>query len=106
MRSGLPTCKVQAARKRLHCALCGSTAQVERHHVGGQFHIAWITVPLCRIHHGRMTEMLRLSGVEMGYTSDPQERLQRVRRAILVFNWMILELEQQNSKKKINVRKP
>lgn len=36
----------------------------------------------------------------MGYTSDPQERLQRVRRAILVFNWMILELEQQNSKKK------
>jgi hypothetical protein len=48
--------------------------------------------------------MLRLSGVEMGYTSDPQERLYRVRGAVSVFNWMVLEWERQNSKN--NVRKP
>lgn len=86
-----PAPKSKAERKRLHCALCGSTEQVERHHVGGRFHVAWFTVPLCRTHHVRLTEMLRVSGVEMRYTSNIAERISRVRRALLIAAWMVDE---------------
>jgi hypothetical protein len=53
---------------RPQCALCGTSDQVQRHHVGGRFHVAWFTMPVCRRHHARVTEFLRLAGVDMRYT--------------------------------------
>jgi hypothetical protein len=100
----LPAPKAYVERKRPHCALCGSTVQVERHHVGGRFHVAWFTVALCRTHHVRLTEMLRVAGVDMTYTADVRKRLVRILRAMLVFGWMVLEW--LSCTEKDNVRKP
>jgi len=73
------------------CVICGSTQRVEAHHVGGQNHIAWFTIPLCGEHHDRFHALLRQIGVDLHYTSDPVERFFRVLKAILVFTWMVLE---------------
>lgn len=78
--------------KRARCVLCGSNSEVERHHIGGRFHIAWFTVPLCRQHHVRLTEMLRAAGVEMTFTNDRMERTKRILKAVLVFVWMVIEM--------------
>ncbi len=80
-------------RKQLHCALCGSTDHVERHHVGGRHHIAWFTVPLCRNHHVRLTVMLRQAGIDMSYTPVLFVRIIRARQAVWVFLWMLDEME-------------
>lgn len=71
--------------RKPHCALCGSILDVELHHVGGRHHIAWFTVPLCRIHHLRVTAALRVAEVNMSFTPDTRERLSRVRMATFVF---------------------
>lgn len=88
--------------KELHCAFCGSTRDVELHHVGGRQHIAWFTIPLCRTHHERLTEALRQAAVNMSYTPDRRERQTRVRKAVLVFSWMLEEsasLEQREKRR-------
>jgi hypothetical protein len=82
----------RSVKKQFRCALCGSIQDVELHHVGGQNHIAWFTVPLCKKHHDRITAALRQAGVEMRFTPDRQERLSRVRMATLVFLWMLEEI--------------
>lgn len=84
--------RTRNAAKVSRCVLCGSTCDVEFHHVGGRHHIAWFTVPLCRDHHVRMTAALRLSGVEMSYTPNRLERLGRARKALWVFEWMLEEI--------------
>src|SRR4051812_24279497 len=73
------------------CVICGSRARVEAHHVGGRNHIAWFTCPLCGNHHDHFHVLLRQAGVELQYTPNPAERCTRVLKAILVFEWMVLE---------------
>ncbi len=77
--------------RKPHCVLCGSTRDVELHHVGGRHHIAWFTIPLCRIHHLRVTAALRVAGVNMSFTPDTRERFSRVRMATLVFLSLVEE---------------
>lgn len=93
MRIAQPNRKGRVKKANLRCAFCGGANQVELHHVGGRFHIAWFTIPLCRPHHVRVTAMLRSSGVDMRYTHDMLERIARARKAALAFLWMLEELE-------------
>jgi hypothetical protein len=73
------------------CVICGRPERAEGNHVGGRKHIAWFTMPLCGEHHDRFHALLRQIGVDLRYTADPDERLIRVLKAILVFTWMVLE---------------
>jgi hypothetical protein len=73
------------------CVFCGSTVDVERHHIGGGYHIAWFTMQLCRKHHLLITAALRQAGIEMSYTPNMRERLTRARMAVFVFLWMLEE---------------
>jgi hypothetical protein len=75
----------------LRCAICVSSENVERHHVGGRFHIAWFTIPLCLNHHQKITAMLRVSEVDMCFTSDSKQRFIRILQAVLIFLWLVLE---------------
>lgn len=93
MRIAQPSRKSRVKKGDLRCAFCGGTDHVELHHVGGRFHIGWFLVPLCRLHHVRVTAMLRMSGVDMRYTPDKRERIARARKAALAFLWMLQELE-------------
>jgi len=83
---------------RLRCALCGSSDAVQRHHVGGRYHVAWFTMPLCRRHHERVTEAIRLAGIDMRFTPDVWERLWRARQATLIFLWMLGEFERGSAR--------
>jgi hypothetical protein len=74
---------------KLHCTICGSTKQVERHHAGGRNHIAWFTILLCREHHVRLTRYIEAAGVDMRYTPDRMERLRRARQAIRMLGWLL-----------------
>jgi len=74
--------------KALKC-LCGSGKDVEWHHLGGKNHVFWFCAPLCRGHHAELTAMLQRAGVEMRYTSDPDERMRRARLATYVFLWFL-----------------
>ncbi len=96
MTNQAPIRRPRTKGNRLRCALCGSSDHVERHHLGGRFHVAWFVVPLCRTHHVRLTAFLRLSGVDMRYTADARERRVRVWQALLVFVWMLVEWERNN----------
>ena len=88
-----PQAKQGAERARPHCTFCESTDNIQRHHVGGQNHIAWFTIPLCEKHHLALTGALRQAKVDMRYTPDTRERLSRARRATLVFLWALQEIE-------------
>ena len=74
------------------CVLCGSTKNVERHHIGGRNHIAWATMPLCREHHVRLTAMIHHAGVDMCYTPDPVLRIASALKALSVVQWMLSEM--------------
>jgi hypothetical protein len=79
---------------RIHprrCSLCGSTKDVEEHHLGGRNHAAYFTVPLCRFHHEAVTIAIRQAGVDMRSTNDQTERARRARRAAYVFLWFLDE---------------
>ena len=65
---------------------------MERHHVGGQHHIAWFTMPLCREHHVRLTAMLHHAGVDMRYAPDPIMRIASALKALSVLLWMLSEM--------------
>jgi hypothetical protein len=95
MKFGQPIRPAKVRSRRLRCAFCGSTDQVERHHLGGRFHVAWCTMPLCLKHHARLTAALRLGTVDMRYTSDKRERLRRARQAAMMFLWMLGEMEKE-----------
>ena len=75
---------VVQGRPILRCAKCGSPRNVELHHICGRRHVVWITIPLCREHHVRLTVAIRQAGIDMRYTSDTAERLRRARQAIYV----------------------
>ena len=76
----------------LRCAKCGSPQSVELHHLGGRNHIVWITIPLCRDHHIRLTVAIRQAGIDMRYTRDEAERLRRARQAIYLCLWFLDDL--------------
>src|SRR6266704_2477315 len=74
------------------CAICGSTDRVQRHHLGGQNHARFFTIPLCFPHHKRVTLAINNAYPNlMIATSDREERLRRARMACLVFMWFLDE---------------
>jgi len=77
------------------CAICGSK-DIERNHVGGRNHIAWFTMPLCRTkHHPQFHALAKAAGINFEYTADPRERLIRAQKATMIFQWMIIEAQQE-----------
>jgi hypothetical protein len=80
---------MSASRTGPRICLCGTTQNVELHHVGGRNHVVWFLVPLCREHHLQLTVMLQRGGVDMRYTPDRAERMRRARLATYVFLWFI-----------------
>jgi hypothetical protein len=83
---------------KLRCTICGSTKQVEQHHVGGRNHVVWFTIPLCREHHVKLTRYIEVAGVDMRYTPDRRTRLRRARKAICMLLWFLDEEEELTSK--------
>jgi hypothetical protein len=73
------------------CAICGSTKDVEEHHLGGRNHAAYFTIPLCRVHHEAVTIAIARAGVNMQQASDTAERSRRARQAAYVFLWFLDE---------------
>lgn len=73
------------------CVICGSRVNVQRHHVGGRNHLAWLTAFLCDIHHRRLHLLLASAGIDLEYTRDPTERLIQATTAMSIFMCMILE---------------
>lgn len=69
------------------CVICGCEG-AQRNHVGGRNHVAWFTMPFCLAHHDQFHELLRNSGINLEYTSDPRERLLRAIDACLLAQWM------------------
>ncbi len=69
--------------------LCGSSKNVELHHVCGRNHVVWFLVPLCREHHVKLTLMIEQAGVDMRFTSDPADRMRRARLATYIFLWFV-----------------
>lgn len=70
------------------CAFCGSTMNVEEHHLGGRKHAAHFTIPLCKEHHQEVSIAIQRADSEMmRHTSDQTERLRRVVMACAVLLW-------------------
>ena len=74
------------------CAICGSTQDLQEHHLGGRNHAPYFTLPLCGSHHRRVTRAIEAAGAHtMFETTDREEKLRRARLAGLVFLWFIDE---------------
>lgn len=90
--------------EKLRCTICGSTDQVEKHHVGGRNHVVWFTILLCRKHHVKLTAYIAAAGVDMRYTPDRLTRIRRARQAICMLLWFLdmqeEEFTSQNSEKR------
>jgi hypothetical protein len=81
----------RAQRSAKVCVICGAPRFIERNHPGGQNHIAWFTMPFCKFHHDQFHEQLRNIGIDLRYTPNELERLNRASQAIIVCQWMISE---------------
>lgn len=75
----------------LRCVICGTDADVERHHVGGRNHVAGFTMPFCREHHAQFHALLRAAGVNLEYTSDRFERVRRALQTFTIAQWVLTE---------------
>lgn len=73
------------------CAICGSTQDLQEHHLGGHNHAKHFTITLCRPHHEAVTVAISRAKVNMQNTTDPEERIRRARQAALVFQWFLEE---------------
>jgi hypothetical protein len=63
------------------------------HHLGGWHHAAFFTLPLCRMHHDRVSRAIATAAPDlMSYTSDLAERARRARLAAYVFLWLLDEI--------------
>jgi hypothetical protein len=91
-----PACapSLQAPRVR-HCAICGSTKEIQEHHLGGRKHAAYFTIPLCRPHHEAVTIAIARGGINPQRTSNTAERPRRARQAAYVFLWFLEEATQR-----------
>jgi hypothetical protein len=87
-RSRAPLAKNARIRR---CAICGSTKDVQDHHLGGRKHAAYFTLPLCCFHHEAVTIALARVRINMQYTSDEAERSRRARMAAYIFLWFLDE---------------
>lgn len=83
-----------AEESSARCVICGNEG-IERHHAGGQYHIAWFTMPLCVPHHGQLHKLVTAAGVDLTYTEDPAERHIRAQEACLVFQWVLLQAQRE-----------
>jgi hypothetical protein len=82
-----------------NCAICGSTKNLQEHHLGGQHHASYFTIPLCESHHLPVTKAITAANAEtMLATSDREERLRRARLAALVFLWFLDQCVKEESK--------
>ena len=71
-----------------YCAFCGSTKNIEEHHLGGRKHSPYFTIPLCEPHHQEVSIAIqRAYGEMMRFTSDRTERLRRIVMACSVLMW-------------------
>jgi hypothetical protein len=95
---------MKSRRKRVAraCIICGSRRIVEGNHAGGRRHVAWFTAPFCKIHHDQFHELLRNIGVDLRYTTNEVERLNRASQAIIVCQWLIAEAMKKAILKKRN----
>jgi len=73
------------------CSICGRKVLVEKHHVAGRNHDPELIAPLCSGCHAQATESLRRGSVDMRYTRDSVERVQRALKATAVFLTMLAE---------------
>jgi hypothetical protein len=72
-----------------------------RHHVGGENHVAWLSMPLCPEHHRQLHALLAAAGVNLEYTPDPVERRLRALIACQVTeNVLTQDLRDLNCKNK------
>lgn len=95
--SAPPQCKKCTRRC---CAICGSTKDVEEHHLGGRNHAAYFTIPLCRVHHEAVTILIARARVSMQPTSDTAERARLARQAVYVFLWFLDDAVTANPRSK------
>ena len=72
-----------------NCAICGSTKDIEEHHLGGRKHAPYFTIPLCHSHHAAVTVAIARARVNMQGTMDMAERARRARQAAYVFLWFL-----------------
>lgn len=90
------------ASRRECCAICGSSIRVEQHHLGGRHHAAFFTLPLCRVHHERVTHAITNAALDlMTSTNDLHERARRARLAAYVFLWLLDEIVIETHKTEI-----
>jgi len=75
-----------AKRKLRRCVLCGSTRNIEMHHVGGR--VFDFKLPLCHRHHVAITVGLRRLKID---TSANAKHLTHACRATTYFLWMLLD---------------
>jgi len=80
----------------LRCVICGSSKNVELHHVGGRNHVAWFILALCRAHHAELHGFLLAAGINLEYTPDPLERYLRVQQAFLVAQWVLTKAQEES----------
>lgn len=73
------------------CAICGSTRNIEEHHLGLFQHAPFFTIPLCQPHHQAVTLAIVRAGVDPRYTDIVEERARRARMAAYVFLWFLDE---------------
>ena len=78
------------------CVVCDTDAGVERNHVGGVNHVAWFSMPFCRVHHAQFHALLRAAGIDLEYTSDSRERLVRGLQACNVAQWVLTKALQES----------
>ena len=78
------------------CVLCGSTRQLQNHHVGGR-NIEF-TLPLCHPHHKAITVGLKRLKIET--SRKARERIQAI-RATTYLLWMLLDEDKNNDREKI-----
>jgi hypothetical protein len=69
--------------------------------VGGENHVAWFTAPFCKVHHKQFHELLRNIGIDLRYTTNELERLNRASQAIIICQWLVAE-----ARKKAILREP
>src|SRR6267378_6491423 len=93
---------VMKSRERAACILCGRRRRVQGNHPGGKKHVAWFIMPLCEIHHDQFLEVLRNIGVDLRYTPNELERLNRASQAIIVCQWLIAEAVKKAISKKLD----
>lgn len=73
------------------CAICGRYKNLERNHVGGRKHIAWITVLFCKRHHDQFHRQLEGVRINLRHTDNKHKRLVTAALTLTIALWMVLQ---------------